>query len=178
VIPTDAAPHGGSLRGGGWGEPYLRLSTVIVKAISIFVLAFMVVINAVNITSRALLNVDNEWTQEVSMIAAMVLYFFSITLVAKQRGDIRMDFFARSLPMVWQRALDLFARLVVLVFQSAVLWLSIVTLQFVGIFQTPVLELPESVFYIPVIVGAADFLLTELIYTVRTLQGMRCRRLA
>ena len=42
---------------------------------------------------------------------------------------------------------------------------------FVRIFRTPVLEISEAVFFLPVIAGAADIALTELIYLTQQMQG-------
>ena len=116
-------------------EAYLRASGVAVQAVSIIVLALMVVINATNITCRAVLGVDLEWTQEVSVIAAMVIYFFSFALIAKTNSDIRVEFIVAMLPRSWQRWLGIVSRLAVLGFQAAVLWLAINTLGFVSMFQ-------------------------------------------
>ena len=63
-----------------------------VQAVSIVVLTAMVVINAVNITTRAVFHNDLEWTQEVSLMGAMVIYFFSFGLISKANADIRIEF--------------------------------------------------------------------------------------
>jgi TRAP-type C4-dicarboxylate transport system permease small subunit len=139
--------------------------------VSIIVLVSMVAINAVNITARAVLHDDLEWTQEVSLIGAMVIYFFSITLITKANADIRIDFLVRMLSAPWQRAAGIMARLAVLGFQCTVLWLAIDTLAFVRIFHTPVLEISEAVFFLPVIAGAADMVLTELIHLTQQIRG-------
>src|SRR4051812_6718637 len=131
----------------------------------------MIAINAVNIVSRAAFHADMEWTQEVSVLLAMVVYFFSFALISKANSDIRIDFIAHMFPLDAQRVLGLLSRLLVLVFQVIVLWCAIVTLDFVRVFRTPVLELSEALFFIPVIAGAADIIITELIYLRRQAQG-------
>ena len=75
----------------------------------------MTTINAVNITSAPLFGVDFEWTQELLMIAAMGIYFFSFALIAKANSDIRMESCCAMLPRSWQRGLGMLARLAVLV---------------------------------------------------------------
>jgi TRAP-type C4-dicarboxylate transport system permease small subunit len=131
----------------------------------------MVVVNAANIVARAVLHSDLEWTQEVSLIGAMVIYFYSIALITKANADIRIEFLVRKLPANWQRALGIMARLAVLGFQCTVLWLAIDTLTFVRIFRTPVLEISEAVFFLPVIVGATDMVLTEVIHLTQQIRG-------
>ncbi|MBV8911705.1 MAG: TRAP transporter small permease [Acetobacteraceae bacterium] len=152
-------------------DAYLRISNRVVQAGSVLALGAMVAINAVNIVSRGAIHVDMEWTQEISVLLAMVIYFFSFALISKQNSEIRIDFIVHALPPAWQRALGLLSRCSVFAFQAVVLWCAIMTLGFVRIFRTPVLELSEALFFIPVIAGAADILITELIYLRRQSQG-------
>jgi TRAP-type C4-dicarboxylate transport system permease small subunit len=143
----------------------------VVQAVSIVVLTAMVVINAVNITTRAVFHNDLEWTQEVSLMGAMVIYFFAFGLISKANADIRIEFMVRMLPRGWQHALGVMARLAVLGFQCTIVWLAIDTMMFVRIFRTPVLEISEAVFFLPVIAGAADIALTELIHLTQQMRG-------
>ena len=154
-----------------WANAYLRISGRALQIFSVAVVAAMTALNAVNIASRALFHYDFEWTQELLMIAAMGLYFLSVALICKGNMDIRIDAVLRILPRGWQFAFGLLARVAALAFQGTVLWLAIDTIGFVSVFRTPVLEISESVFYVPVIVGAADMAITEAIYLVRQLRG-------
>lgn len=147
------------------------MSTRAVQAGSVLALGAMVAINAVNIVSRGAFHVDMEWTQEISILLAMVVYFFSFALISKGNSDIRIDFIVHMLPLAAQHALGLLSRVLVFAFQGIVLWCAIVTLSFVRIFRTPVLELSEAWFFVPVIAGAADIVLTELIYLQRQASG-------
>jgi TRAP-type C4-dicarboxylate transport system permease small subunit len=85
--------------------------------------------------------------------------------------DIRIDAVLRILPRSWQFVFGLLARLAALAFQCTVLWLAIDTIGFVSVFHTPVLEISESVFFVPVIAGAADMAITEAIFLARQLRG-------
>jgi len=150
---------------------YLRWSGFSLRVFSVTVVATMTIINAVNITSRALFGVDFEWTQELLMICAMGLYFLSVALITKANGDIRIDAVLRVLPHGWQSAFGVLARLSALAFQCCVLWFAIDTIGFVSVFRTPVLEISEAVFFVPVIAGAADMAITEAIYLTRQFSG-------
>jgi TRAP-type C4-dicarboxylate transport system permease small subunit len=168
---TLPAVAGGEPRWEAWAAAYLRISGWLLRAFSVLVVAAMTALNTVNITSRALFHYDFEWTQELLMIAAMGLYFLSVSLITKGNIDIRIDAVLRILPRAWQRIFGLLARASVVVFQCIVLWLAIDTIGFVSIFHTPVLEISESVFFVPVIVGAADMAITEVIHLARQLRG-------
>ena len=150
---------------------YLRWSGFALKTFSVVVVAAMTIINAVNIASRALFGVDFEWTQELLMVCAMGLYFLSIALITKANGDIRIDALLRVLPPGWQSAFGVLARLSALAFQCCVLWFAIDTIGFVAVFRTPILEISEAVFFVPVIIGAADMAITEAIYLTRQFSG-------
>jgi TRAP-type C4-dicarboxylate transport system permease small subunit len=154
-----------------FASTYLRWSGLVLRAFSVAVVAAMTIINAVNIASRAFFGVDFEWTQELLMICAMGLYFLSIALITKANGDIRIDAVLRVLPPGWQGAFGTLARLSALAFQCCVLWFAINTIGFVSVFRTPVLEISEAVFFVPVIAGAADMAITEAIYLTRQLSG-------
>lgn len=152
-------------------DAYLRASTVVVQWSAMAVIAFMVALNATDITLRALVGSGFSWTQELSIILAMYLYFYAYALIAKEDGYIRVEFLVNRLPAVAQRWLDMGARLLVLAFQAVLAWLAIDTARFASLFETPVLGWPETVFFVPVVIGAIDICLTELIYLVRHLRG-------
>ncbi len=168
---TFATDAGGEPRWEAWAAAYLRISGWLLRVFSVAVVAVMTGLNTVNITSRALFHYDFEWTQELLMIGAMGLYFLSVALISKGNMDIRIDAVLRILPQSWQWVFGLLARVAALAFQCTVLWLAIDTIGFVSVFRTPVLEISESVFFVPVIAGAADMAITEAIYLARQLRG-------
>ena len=148
---------------------YLDLSRRIVIAVSCAMFAFMVAINGIEIVARALFSVSFSWVQEVSILGAMWIYFFAYALIAKNEEYIRVDFAAQLLPEPWRYAVDVFARLVTIAFQGLVAWFAVETYQFLGMFTTSVLIWPESLFVLPILIGAVDILITELIHLYRQL---------
>src|SRR5262245_11933700 len=148
---------------------YLDLSRRIVTAVSCAMFAFMVAINGLEIVGRGFLSVSFSWVQEVSILGAMWIYFFAYALIAKNEEYIRVDFAAQLLPESGRYAIDVFARLVTIFFQGLVAWFAVETYQFLGMFTTSVLIWPESLFVLPILIGAADILITELIHLYWTL---------
>jgi TRAP-type C4-dicarboxylate transport system permease small subunit len=102
--------------------------------------------------------------QEVSILGAMWIYFFAYALIAKNEEYIRVDFTAQLMPAPWQHAVDVFARLTTIFFHGMVAWFALETYRFLGMFTTSVLIWPESLFVLPILIGAVDILITELIY--------------
>jgi TRAP-type C4-dicarboxylate transport system permease small subunit len=143
---------------------YLDLSRRIVIAVSCAMFAFMVAINALEIVGRGFFSVSFSWVQEVSILGAMWIYFFTYALIAKNEEYIRVDFAAKLMPEAWQYAVDVFARLVTIFFHGMVAWFAVETYRFLGLFTTSVLIWPESLFVLPILIGAIDILITELIY--------------
>jgi len=143
---------------------YLDVTRRIIIAISCGFFAFMVAINGLEIVSRALFAVSFSWVQEVSILSAMWIYFFAYALIAKNEEYIRVDFAAQLMSEPWQRAINIFARLVTIVFHGLVAWFAFETYRFLGLFTTSVLIWPESLFVLPLLIGAMDIVITELIY--------------
>jgi TRAP-type transport system small permease protein len=150
---------------------YLAVSRWIVMTLSIGMLMLMVTLNGLEIVGRGAFGHSFTWVQEVSIIAAMWVYFFAYGLIAKDDEYIRVDIVANMLGEGARHVLGVFARLVVISFHGIVLWFAFETWQFLGLFRTSVLDWPESLFVLPIMLGAADILATELIYLFWALVG-------
>lgn len=124
----------------------------------------MVAINSAEIVYRFAFSGGLNWVQELSIILAMVLYFFVYALIAKDREYIRIELFARALGREARRRLSMATRVVVLAFHAMIVWYAIKTARFAVLFETPVLGWSEWIFYAPVALGCADILVTETVY--------------
>jgi TRAP-type transport system small permease protein len=150
---------------------YLRWSLLAVKVIAVSVLGAMVAMNAIEILSRAVWNVSLNWVQELSVVVAMTLYFLGYALVAKEQAYLAIGTLGRSLPPTLARGLGLLLNAGVLVFHAAVAVLAFRILPFVGMFDTPILNLPETVYILPIAIGCADIAVTETIFLIRRIAG-------
>lgn len=150
---------------------YLAISKRVVAIVAVGMLLLMVVINGVEIIGRGGFGRSFTWVQEVSIISAMWVYFFAYGLIAKDEEYIRVDIVANLLGEGAQHVLTVFARLATIAFHAIVLWFAVETWQFLGLFRTSVLDWPESLFVLPIMLGAADIFATELVYLFWTLVG-------
>ena len=150
---------------------YLALSKRVVLFVGLATLALMVAMNGLEIVGRGLFGRSFNWVQELSIITAMWVYFFAYGLIAKDEEYIRVDIVANALSEGNRRRVTIFSRLVTIAFHATVLWFAIETFHFLGLFRTSVLDWPESLFVVPILLGAGDILLTELIYLWWTLTG-------
>lgn len=150
---------------------YLAVSKRVVTVVSIAFLALMVAVNSLEIISRGLVGLSFVWVQEVSILAAMWVYFFAYGLIAKDQEYIRVDILAKSAAPSLRTAFALFARVATIGFHAVVIWFGIETWRFLGLFRTSILDWPESLFVLPILLGAIDILITECIYLRWSLAG-------
>jgi TRAP-type C4-dicarboxylate transport system permease small subunit len=150
---------------------YLVVSKRIVLIVSITFLALMVAINGIEIVGRGMFGRSFVWVQEVSIMSAMWVYFFAYGLIAKDQEYIRVDVFANMVGPAVKAATSLFARLATIAFHATVVWFGIEAWRFLGLFRTSILDWPESLFVLPILIGAADILITECIHLRTSLIG-------
>jgi TRAP-type C4-dicarboxylate transport system permease small subunit len=151
---------------------YLFVTRKIVIAVSCGFFAFMVAINGLEIVSRAVFSTSYSWIQEVSILSAMWVYFFAYGLIAKNEEYIRVDFAVQLMPPSWRPVIDIFARLVTIGFHCVVAWFAVETFRFLGMFETAVLNWPEYLFVVPILLGAFDIAITEMIYLYWQVRGV------
>jgi TRAP-type C4-dicarboxylate transport system permease small subunit len=150
---------------------YLRLSTAVIRVVATVVMLAMTGVSALEIGARALFGVSFSGAQEVSVLAAMWVYFFSYALIAKQHDYLRVEFLVALFPPIARRIIGILVRLIVVLFYGTVGWFAIQAAGFLALFHTDVLELPEYFLVIPLMLGAIDIALTEFIHLVWQLRG-------
>ena len=150
---------------------YLKVTRLIVMAVSCGVLGFMVAVNGLEIVGRSFFHVSFSWVQELSILAAMWIYFFTYALIAKNEEYIRVDFLVRLIPPAWQWWVDILARLVTILFHAVVAVFAVEAYRFLGFFTTSILAWPESLFVLPILLGAIDIVITETIHLYWQLTG-------
>ena len=150
---------------------YLKVTRLVVIAVSCGVLGLMVAVNGLEIVGRGLFHTSFSWVQEISILAAMWIYFFTYALIAKNEEYIRVDFLVRLIPPAWQWRVDIFARLVTILFHAVVALFAVEAYRFLGFFTTSILVWPESLFVLPILLGAIDIVITEAIHLYWQLSG-------
>ncbi|MBM3548842.1 MAG: TRAP transporter small permease subunit [Alphaproteobacteria bacterium] len=145
-------------------DAYLVISKRVVAAVAVAFLALMVVVNGIEIASRGLFGPSFVWVQEISILSAMWIYFFAYGLIAKDEEYIRVDILPGTASPQLRSAIGLFARLATIAFHATVVWVGIEAWRFLGLFRTSILDWPESLFVLPILLGAIDILITECIH--------------
>jgi TRAP-type C4-dicarboxylate transport system permease small subunit len=168
-VTSDPQPR---FRSEPWLRAYLALTRRVVIAISIAALARMVAVNGLEIVGRALFQRSFSWVQEVSIIAAMWVYFLAYALVAKDEDYIRVDLVMNFCGAATRRRMSVIVRLITIAFHATVTWYAVETWRFLSLFTTSVLDWPESIFVLPLLIGCADIAITETIYLYWQLAGV------
>ena len=156
-------------------DAYLAVTKAVVITVAVGMLALMTAVNGLEIGGRAFFGRSFSWVQEVSILAAMWVYFFAYALIAKDEEYIRVDFAVNLMGKEGRRFTAIIARLFTIAFHVLLVWFGIETFQFLGLFTTSVLAWPESLFVLPLLLGAIDIVVTELIYLYRQLTGRETR---
>ena len=151
---------------------YLKVSSAVIQWIAVAVLIAMVGINSAEIIYRTAFTSGLNWVQELSLVLAMVLYFLTYALIAKNREYIRVELLSSRLEPDARRVLAVMVRLVVLLFHALVAWYALRTTQFAAMFELPILGWGEWVYYLPLTISSADIVVTESIFLVWQLRGV------
>jgi TRAP-type C4-dicarboxylate transport system permease small subunit len=159
-------------------DAYLAFSKVTIVTVSVTIFAAMIAANALEIAGRALFQTSFSWVQEVSILGAMWVYFFAYALIAKNDEYIRVEFITERMRAPLREACLIFARLVLILFHATLAWFALETYQFLGLFTTSVLGWPESLFVLPILLGAIDVVATEAIHLRWQLLGREVPRRA
>jgi TRAP-type C4-dicarboxylate transport system permease small subunit len=154
-----------------WLKRYLRFSGLVFTWIGIAMFIVMLVSNTWNIVLRWLFDEGITWHQEVSIMAAMWIYFAAYSLIGKTDTYIRIGFFVDRLPPSVSKAINTSVRVWVIAF---FIFLSILTVKGIKVIfthRTFILEWPEYFYYIPLLVGTSDIIVTELVQLIRSFNG-------
>jgi TRAP-type C4-dicarboxylate transport system permease small subunit len=150
---------------------YLRYSELVIRIAAVIALMLMTLVSALEVVMRAIFEISLTWAQELSILVAMWVYFFAYALVAKNYEYLRVELLFNLLPLTARRVVAPLCRMSVILFFGLVFAFGVQQLGFLALFRTNVLEIPEYWMIVPIILGALDVVVTELIYLYWQLRG-------
>jgi TRAP-type C4-dicarboxylate transport system permease small subunit len=131
----------------------------IVTATSIILVLLLVLMTGVilaGVFARYVMNDSLTWSEEVARYAMVWLSFLGGGLVFRHGGHIAIDMLTQKIPPGFARhAVLALSQLVILAFLGVLLWKGIEMLGNSGYMTTPALQLPMTVPYAAIPVGAA-----------------------
>lgn len=150
-------------------DAYLKTSGFLLNWNAIVMFCVMLGANSYNMFMRTVFDQGTMWHQEVSIMAAFWIYFAAYGLLSKEDGFIRVEFVVEQLPPGVQYWVFALVRLIVIAFHAILFIFCVNTFKLIGIYETPILQWPEYVLYIPLSVGTFDIVVTEMIHLLRSL---------
>lgn len=136
-----------------------KFDRAIVNATSVILVLLLVLMTGVilaGVFARYVMNDSLTWTEEVARYAMIWLSFLGGGLVFRHGGHIAIDMLTQKIPAGFARNAVLgLSQLVILVFLGVLLWKGIETLGNSSYMTTAALQLPMTVPYAAIPVGAA-----------------------
>jgi TRAP-type C4-dicarboxylate transport system permease small subunit len=154
-----------------WFKRYLRFSSYTIEWLCVAMFVLMLVSYVWNIFLRVAFTKGTTWHQEVSVMAAMWVYFAAYSLVSKENTYVKVEFIADRLPAIASTWLNWMVQLGVILFHVLMLTMIVTTCKAVSILRTYLLEWPEYFYYVPLLVGTIDIILTEIVRLIRLVTG-------
>lgn len=151
-------------------NPVLRLVFRAQRAISFSLLALIIVLVALQVFTRYVLNQPFTWTEEIARFAMVWFTFMSASYVTAERRHIRVIFFERFLSPTLTRLITWFAQLMVGLTASVMLYSSYLAASASQIGGTAS-GIPISVVYLSALVGYALIVLHTLIEVADWIRG-------
>jgi len=154
-----------------WFKRYLRFSSYAIEWLCIAMFILMLVSYVWNIFLRVAFNKGTTWHQEISVLAAMWVYFAAYSLVSKENSYVRVEFIVDRLPVLASKLINWMVQFGVFAFHIIMLTMILTTFRAISILRTYLLEWPEYLYYLPLLVGTIDIILTEIIRLARLVSG-------
>ena len=154
-----------------WFQRYLRFSFYAIEWLCIGMFLLMLVSYVLNIFLRVGFQRGTTWHQEVSVMAAMWVYFAAYSLVSKENSYVRVEFIVDRLPHSVSTLFNWLIQFGLILFHLLMLYMVLNAFKAVSILRTYLLEWPEYFYYVPLLVGTIDILLTEIIRLFRLVSG-------
>ncbi|MEX0956440.1 MAG: TRAP transporter small permease subunit [Rhizobiaceae bacterium] len=145
---------------------YLHWSSRLLALIAGAMFCIMLAVNAYNIAIRSLTAQGLVWHQEVSIMAAFWIYFAAYALLAKERKYITVDFIFDRIGKQIAYIMQCIIVILTLAFHLYLFMLCIEVMESAGFLETPILGWSEQVYVVPLLVGSADIVITELLLGV------------
>lgn len=129
------------------------------EALTSSLLVIVVVINGMEIFTRAVLNNSLFWVFEVNLLLASWIYFIGISLVYYRRGDITVEFLFNRLPSRVQRLYLIALNVIIVAILAVIIFYGYRLLIVQSRTATLGVKIPNHLFSLPVVLGAGSMIL-------------------
>ena len=155
---------------------YLHRSQIAVAWIAGAGLCTAVGVNGLNVMLRYVWDAGLVWHQEVALLAAFFVYFPAYSLIAKSQGYIFIEAFLLLVPPRVQHRMVLVNRVFVIAFHAMMFVFCLEAIDLVRNEVTWIIELPESMYFVPLTIASLDIFVTEVVLFMRAAWGEQSLR--
>ena len=122
-------------------------------------LVIIIVINGMEIFTRAVLNNSLFWVFEVNLLLGSWIYFIGICLVYYRRGDITVEFLFNRLPWRVQRIYLIALNVIIVAILAVIIFHGYRLLLVQARTATMGVKIPNHLFSLPVVLGSGSMIL-------------------
>jgi TRAP-type C4-dicarboxylate transport system permease small subunit len=126
----------------GWAE--------MIAMIALLVMSSLVVLQVI---ARDGFHLGFAWADELARYSGLIIVYLTAPILLFQNKHILVDMAINYLPGRWRAAIDCLIEALMIVFCLLFLWSGWLFIQRAGRFSTPALEMPNLIFYAPVLFG-------------------------
>ena len=133
--------------------------------------AVMVIVVSAQVVMRYVFNSSFDWADEISRLAFVATIFIAIPLGIREGTHVSIDMLVSRLPAMPRRTLARLMNLIAAVLMIIVFWTAIITAQVTWSERLGTIDLTSSVFFFPIIIGAAHATLHLLYLSLYPAEG-------
>ena len=136
---------------------------------AILMLLVMTALIVLQVAGRNLMNVGWPWAEELARYAGLTLVYMAAPLLLLNNKHIVVDIFSSRVKGLSGHALKLLNELLTLIFCGLFLWGGWAFIQKAGKFTTPALGIPNTLYYLPALMGMGLLTLVSLARLIQRL---------
>lgn len=152
---STTAPAGGLLH-------WLALACEWAERIAMLMLMLMTALIILQVAGRNLLDVGWPWAEELARYAGLALVYMTAPLLLLRNKHILVDLVSSRIKGVPGKLLQITNELLILLFCVLFLWGGWAFIQKAGKFTTPALGMPNTLYYLPALLGMVLLALVSL----------------
>jgi TRAP-type transport system small permease protein len=143
------------------------------EAVAILMLLVMTALIILQVGGRNLLNQGWPWAEELARYAGLGLVYLTAPLLLLRDKHIQVDIVSARIPGLAGRWLRVVNEALVLAFCGLFLWGGWAFLKKAGQFSTPALGIPNSVYYMPALLGMLLLAMVSLHRLLRLMAALK-----
>lgn len=140
----------------------MKLIERIEITMSALILAFMIVINMIEVICRYTLGFSISWVQETTILLAGWMTYISAGAIFKRKEDIVVEYLVNKMKPIPRFLLDAIFKVMTLLALAIIVHQGIKLYKFQIGFTNESLGIPDNIFYLPVLIGASSIFLTTV----------------